>query len=108
MTALTAVTIGLDVSDRLTHACMLDQGGMPGGMPSSDDPSAARRMSSAVSPQARKVLEAGPHSPWISRLLSGIGHDVVVANSRRVQLIAQGDRKADRNDARQLAQLGRN
>jgi transposase len=49
----------------------------------------------------------GPHSPWSSRLLESLGHEVIVANARRVKLIAKADRKTDRVDAETLARLGR-
>jgi transposase len=53
------------------------------------------------------VLEVGPHSPWLSRLLKAQGHEVVVANPRRVRLIAEAERKSDRIDAETLSRLGR-
>lgn len=56
---------------------------------------------------ARVVLEVGTHSPWISRLLEGLGHEVIVANPRRVRLIGQGENKSDAVDAELLARLGR-
>jgi transposase len=55
----------------------------------------------------RIVIEAGTHSPWISRQLEKYGHEVVVANARKVRLIYDGDYKNDRLDARMLARLGR-
>ncbi len=51
------------------------------------------------------VLEVGCHSPWISRQLEAEGFEVIVANPRRVRLIAGSDKKSD--DAEQLARLGR-
>jgi transposase len=36
-----------------------------------------------------------------------LGHEVIVANARRVKLIAKADRKTDRVDAETLARLGR-
>lgn len=58
-------------------------------------------------PRMRLVLETGGHSPWISRLLEDGGHEVLVANARRVRLIAESDSKSDRTDAETLARLGR-
>ena len=58
-------------------------------------------------PPARVVLEAGPRSPWLSRVVAGLGHEVVVANPRQVALIARNQRKTDRLDAAWLARLGR-
>src|SRR5262249_20638634 len=52
-------------------------------------------------------LEAGTHSPWVSRELKRQGHQVTVANARKVRLIYESDRKNDRMDARMLARLGR-
>ena len=102
-----ALTIGLDVGDRYTHVCALGSGG---------EVVRERRVHTTelalsgaledLSP-ARAVLEAGPRSPWLSRLVAGLGHKVIVANPRQVALIARSHRKTDRRDAAWLARLGR-
>ena len=33
------------------------------------------------------AIEAGTHSPWVSRLLEECGHKVLVANARKLRLI---------------------
>jgi transposase len=38
-------------------------------------------------PRSCIALETGTHSPWVSRMLSGLGHEVIVAHSRNVRLI---------------------
>ena len=53
------------------------------------------------------MLEAGPHSPWLSRVETELGYEVVVANPRQVALIARSRRKTDRLDAAWPARLGR-
>src|SRR5437763_11615330 len=58
-------------------------------------------------PRSRIALEIGTHSPWISRLLSELGHEVIVANARKVRLIGESRKKDDRMDARTLARLAR-
>ena len=58
-------------------------------------------------PGSRIALEIGTHSPWISRLLSELGHEVIVANARKVRLIGESRKKDDRLDARTLARLAR-
>jgi len=58
-------------------------------------------------PPSVVVLEVGTHSPWVSRLLTSLGHRVLVANPRRVRLIYQSQSKSDRLDAESLARLGR-
>ena len=58
-------------------------------------------------PRSRMALEVGTHSPWVSRYLADLGHEVVVANPRRVRLISDSTRKDDRLDAKTLARLAR-
>ena len=53
------------------------------------------------------AIEAGTHSPWVSRLLAELGHQVVVANPRQLALIYRNRRKSDRLDAISLARLAR-
>jgi len=61
----------------------------------------------ATMPRSRVGLETGMHSPWVSRLLSELGHEVIVAHARNVRLIGESRRKDDRLDARTLARLAR-
>ena len=58
-------------------------------------------------PRSRVVLEVGTHSPWVSRCVTKHGHEGIVANPRRVRLIAENDSKTDAVDAELLARLGR-
>ena len=37
-------------------------------------------------PGCRIALETGMHSPWVSRALSELGHEVIVAHAGRVRL----------------------
>ena len=67
----------------------------------------ALRKFSARCHAARIALEIGTHSPWISRLLTELGHEVIVANARKVRLIAESRKKDDRMDAQTLARLAR-
>ena len=101
------VTIGLDLGDKHSKACVINGGGE--FIKSIDLPTTAAAMEEAFSsyPQAMVVLEVGTHSPWVSRLLEEQGFQVVVANPRKVRLIAQNDLKTDSFDAELLARLGR-
>jgi transposase len=58
-------------------------------------------------PRSRVALETGAHSPWVSRQLTQLGHEVIVAHARNVRLIGESSRKDDRLDARMLARLAR-
>jgi transposase len=53
----------------------------------------------------RIALETGTHSPWVSRLLESHGHQVIVANARKIPVITASESKNDRNDAEQLARM---
>jgi transposase len=61
----------------------------------------------AKHPGVAVVIEAGTHSPWISRLLSGMGHEVCVGNPRKLRAIWDSDDKSDARDARILAMMYR-
>jgi transposase len=58
-------------------------------------------------PRGLLALETGTHSPWVSRLLRELEHQVLVAHAQKVQLISKSNRKDDRHDARTLARLAR-
>jgi len=58
-------------------------------------------------PKARLALEVGTHSAWVSELLQHLGHEVVVANPRKMESISKNQRKNDKVDARTLARLVR-
>jgi transposase len=101
------VVVGMDVGDRLSELCFLEEDGEVverGQLRTTEN---AMRKRFAGMERVRIVLEVGTHSPWLSRLLEGLGHEVVVANAHRVQLIARSTKKTDRNDAETLARLGR-
>ena len=44
-------------------------------------------------PRSRVALETGAHSPWVSRLLTQLGHEVIVAHARNVRLIGESQPK---------------
>jgi transposase len=101
------LTIGLDLGDRRSFYCVLDEAGgviLEQKLPTT--PEAMRRAFEKM-PRSRIALETGTHSPWVSRLLSELGHEVIVAHARNVRLIGESRRKDDRIDARTLARLAR-
>ena len=100
-------TMGLDLSDRMSHYHVQRGDGLT---LTSGKVATLREALAALFQQwkgCRLVIEAGGHSPWISRLGVECGMEVVVANPRRVELISKSDRKTDRADAETLAELGR-
>src|SRR5438045_3029492 len=105
--AVPNLTTGLDVGDRWTALCAVDETGaaIERGRIATTPAGLERRFRSG--PVQRIVLEAGKQSPWTSRLLASWGHEVIVANPRRVKLIAAAANKDDPRDAETLARLGR-
>ena len=103
----TKVTVGLDLGDRHIQVCVVDEAGeVIEEARLATRPQALRRRFCGAD-QLRIVLEAGTHSPWVSRLLAELGHEVIVANPRKLRLIYANDSKSDRVDAEYLARVGR-
>ncbi len=101
-------TVGVDVGDRHSHLCLLDTrtGEVVEEARIATSPQAFERRFADVEPM-RVAIEAGTHSPWISRVLAGCGHEVLVANARKLGLIYADGRKNDKLDAEKLARLAR-
>jgi len=101
------LTIGLDLGDRVSHYCILDeQGGILLQDKLATTKTGLNRLFEKLA-TTRVVLEVGTHSPWTSRHLAGLGQEVIVANPRNVAWIKESRRKNDRLDAEKLARLGR-
>src|SRR6202045_2209609 len=101
------LTIGVDLGDRWSFYCVLEEAGkimLEQKVPTT--PEAMKQTFSRI-PQSRTALETGTHSPWVSRLLTELGHEVIVAHAQKVELITKSNRKDDRHDARTLARLAR-
>ena len=101
------LTVGLDLGDRWSWYCVLDEAGKIRLEQRVSTTSKAMGEVFGALPRSRMALEIGTHSPWISRLLSELGHEVIVANARKVRLIAESRKKDDRLDAQTLARLAR-
>ena len=101
------LTIGLDLADRSSCYCALDEAG--GIVMEQKLSTTVKALQSAFGamPHSRIALETGMHSPWVSRLLRGLGREVIVAHARNVRLIGESRRKDDRLDAQTLARLAR-
>ena len=100
-------TVGLDFGDKYSYLCLIDsQSGevMEEGRLRTT-PEAFKRRFSSERPLMRIAIEAGTHSPWVSRVLEECGHEVLVANPRKIRLIYANKRKTDEIDAENLARL---
>src|SRR5215469_685590 len=101
------LTIGLDLGDRNSWYCVLDEAGRIQLEQRVRTTAKALQEVFGTMPRSRVALEIGTHSPWISRLLKQLGHEVIVANARKVRLIGESRKKDDRLDAQTLARLAR-
>jgi transposase len=102
------MTAGLDLGDKYSYLCLIDQHSgeviEEGRLRTS--PEAFRRRFASEQPMPI-AIEAGTHSPWASRVLEECGHEVLVANARKLRLIYANKRKTDEIDAENLARLAR-
>ncbi len=103
------ITAGLDLGDKHSYLCLLDtvSGEVIEEGRLRTTPEALKRRFSSEQRPLRIAIEAGTHSPWVSRVLKECGHEVLVANTRKVRLIYSNKRKTDEIDAETLARLAR-
>src|SRR6202050_4650967 len=101
------LTIGVDLGDRWSFYCVLEEAGkIILEQKVATTPEAMKQTFGKI-PRSLIALETGTHSPWASRLLTELGHEVLVAHAQKVELITKSNRKDDRHDARALARLAR-
>lgn len=101
------LTIGIDLGDKYTFFCVLVKSGSKieeGRIPTTKD-AFGRKFTGMV--QARIAIETGTHSRWVQQILAEAGHEVIVANPRKLRMIYGNDTKNDRLDAEQLARVAR-
>lgn len=105
-----SMTIGIDLGDKYSAMCVI--GGVgdelqvleQSRLPMSQE--ALRARFEGMKP-TRVAMETGTHSRWVSHLLGELGHDVIVANSRRLRMIYANENKSDQVDAEILARVAR-
>src|SRR5215211_7210631 len=102
------MTAGLDLGDKYSRLCLIDTDSgevIEEGMLRTTPEALRRCFDSEYS--LKIAIEVGTHSPWVSRLLEECGHEVLVANARKLRLIYGSKRKTDKLDAENLARLAR-
>jgi hypothetical protein len=89
------ITAGLDLGDKYSYLCLIDQqsGEIMEEGRLRTSPETLKRRFSSERPPMRIAIEAGTHSPWASRVLEECGHEVLVANARKLRLIYANKRK---------------
>src|SRR5258705_4933626 len=69
------LTIGVDLGDRWSCYCVLDEAGeilLEQKVPTTPE---AMKQTFGKIPRSLIALETGTHSPWVSRLLTELGHE---------------------------------
>jgi transposase len=78
-------TVGLDLGDRNSWYCVVDGAGQIQLEQRVRTYAKGLQEVFGAMPRSRIALEIGTHSPWVSRLLRELGHEVIVANARKVR-----------------------
>ena len=100
------MTAGLDLGDKYSYLCLIDQqsGEVIEEGRLRTTPEALRRRFASEQPLPI-AIEVGTHLLWVSRVLEECGHEILVANARKIRLIYANKRKTDEIDAENLARL---
>ena len=101
------VCVGIDIGDRYSQIALLDEGGQVSEKSRIRTTPTAFRRHFQGKPPMRVAMEVGTHSPWLSQLLTDLGHDALVGNAIKLRLIHRNDQKNDEVDAELLARLCR-
>jgi transposase len=101
------LTIGVDLGDKTSRTYEVNADGACEREASIPTTCASFTRYFAERPRCRVVLEVGTHSPWVSRLLTELGHETIVANPSALFARAPRRRRNDQLDAKFLARQGR-
>ena len=104
---MNSLTIGMDLGDKNNVVCVLNNSGIVISEHSVKNDASSIGSCFAKYRGATVALEAGTHSPWISRLLTSLGCKVLVGNPRKLRVIWDSDKKSDARDAEMLARIAR-
>jgi transposase len=101
------ITIGMDLGDKTHIAVVLDGDGNELDIATIVNTKAGIGKYFERYKGSTVVIEAGTHSPWISRLLEQMDCTVYVGNPRKLNFIWDSIDKSDERDARLLARVCR-
>ena len=99
--------VGVDLGDKYSHLTTIDQDGQLVEESRLQSTRQAFERKFSNTERCRIAMEVGSHSRWASHLLNELGHDVLVANARKLRVIYDNPRKGDQADAETLARLAR-
>ena len=102
--------VGLDVSQKLTSVCVVDEAGrrLWRGQCTKDPERIERTVRGHAGEGAKVGIETGPMTPWLVHELRGRGLDVACLDARHASAALKMQvNKTDQNDAEGLAQIMR-
>ena len=102
--------VGLDVSQKLTAICVVDETGRPlwRGQCPTEPEQIGQVVRGHAGEDAHVGLETGPMTPWLVHELRGRGLDIVCLDARHASAALKMQmNKTDQNDAEGLAQIMR-
>lgn len=101
------VTVGLDLGDTTSHIYAVGaEGERVAETTVATTPAGLARYFATGTPW-RVVMEVGTHSPWVSRQLAQLGHEVIVGNPSAMYGARRRRKRNDRLDTEFLARQGR-
>jgi transposase len=101
------ITIGMDLGDKYHIAVVFDADGQELDIAKVINTKTQISNYFARYKGSTVAMEAGTHSPWISRLLEKMGCNVYVGNPRKLRFIWDSKDKSDERDARMLGMVCR-
>lgn len=102
-----SITIGMDLGDKTHITVVLDADGNELDVATVVNTKTGINKYFARYQGSTVAIEAGTHSPWISRFLEQMGCSVYVGNPRKLRFIWDSIDKSDERDARILARVCR-
>lgn len=104
---LPPVTMGIDIGDRTSRVYIVDAAGARvEECTIASTPSGVTRLLEGRAP-CRVAMEVGTHSPWMSRVVASLGHEVIVGNPSAMYGRRRRRRRNDALDAEFLARQAR-
>ena len=104
------LTAGIDIGDRSSQICVIaEENGEVIVLERTEITTNKVSISRCFSTRSPMVvaMEVGTHSPWMSRIIEECGHEVLIANSRKIKFIYDSDDKTDATDSEKLARVAR-
>lgn len=104
---LPPVTMGIDIGDRTSRVYIVDAAGARvEECTIASTPSGVTQLLEGRAP-CRVAMEVGTHSPWMSRVVASLGHEVIVGNPSAMYGRRRRRRRNDALDAEFLARQAR-